>query len=148
MLPPEFTVLYDGNCPICRREIAWLKWKNKQGKLGFQDISATEFKAELYGKTQAELMAEIHGIYADGKIIKGLEVFITTYQAVGLAWLFVPTRNPIIRKFLEILYGWFARHRLSLGRIFVGNPCRNNSCKAAKENTLSEKNPANCKNSK
>lgn len=72
---PEFTLLYDGKCPICRKEVAWLRWKNTQYRLDFQDIHAEDFDATRFGKTLTELMAEIHGIYPDGRLIKGMPVF-------------------------------------------------------------------------
>ena len=31
----EFTLLYDGLCPLCSKEVAWLYRRNKQEKLGF-----------------------------------------------------------------------------------------------------------------
>ncbi len=57
----EFTQLYDGLCPICSKEVAWLYVRNKHGRLGFQDINNADFDAADYGKTQDELMAAIHG---------------------------------------------------------------------------------------
>ena len=32
----EFTLLYDGLCPLCSKEVTWLYSRNKQEKLGFQ----------------------------------------------------------------------------------------------------------------
>ncbi len=55
----DFILFYDGLCPICRREVAWLRRRNQNAKLGFVDINAAEFKAEVYGKTMSELVAEI-----------------------------------------------------------------------------------------
>lgn len=37
-------------------------------------------------------MAEIHGVYPDGQLIKGIGVFRETYKAVGLGWLMAPNR--------------------------------------------------------
>lgn len=54
----DFILFYDGNCPICQKEVAWLRWKNQQGKLGFQDINATDFDPAHYGKTLDDLMAD------------------------------------------------------------------------------------------
>lgn len=125
----EFVLFYDGHCPICRKEIAWLQWKNRQGKLGFQDINAETFQAEHYGKTHAELMAEIHGQYSDGRLVKGVEVFYAAYQAVGLGWLMAPTRWPLFKPLFVFLYGWFARHRLALGRLLGGPVCTEQTCR-------------------
>ncbi|MDP2179665.1 thiol-disulfide oxidoreductase DCC family protein [Methylicorpusculum sp.] len=126
--PYEFILFYDGHCPICRKEVAWLKFKNKQGKLGFQDINDDGFKPENYGKSFDDLMAEIHGQYPDGRVIKGVEVFYAAYRAVGLGWLIAPVRWPILRPLFDGLYLLFARNRLRLGRLFGGDACRDGLC--------------------
>ncbi len=129
---PEFTLLYDGDCPICQKEVGWLRWKNKLGKLGFQDINATEFDPGAYGKSHAELMAEIHGFYPDGKIVKGMPVFRAAYRALGLGWLMAATDWPVLRSLFDLLYSWFARHRLGLGRLLGGNRCKQRGCDVSK----------------
>ncbi|WP_347987321.1 DUF393 domain-containing protein [Methylomonas sp. AM2-LC] len=125
---PEFILFYDAQCPICRIEVNWLRSKNKVGRLGFQDINDSQFKPEDYGKTFDELMAEIHGVYPDGYIIKGVDVFVACYKAVGLGWIFAPTRWPVLKTLFDLLYVLFARYRLRLGLLFGASPCRRNSC--------------------
>lgn len=124
---PELTLLYDGYCPICQKEVSWLRWKNRRGKLGFQDIHASDFNPDLYGKTHAELMAEIHGLLADGCIIKGMPVFRACYQAVGLGWMLAPTSWPVLKNCFDYLYSLFARHRIKLGGLFGAKHCDNGS---------------------
>jgi len=117
----EFTLLYDGLCPICRREVAWLFVRNKFGRLGFQDINDTDFNPALYGKTLEKLMAEIHGVYPDGRIIKGMSVFRATYSAVGLGWLLAPTGWPLLKPLFDLLYRLFAKYRLRLARLVISD---------------------------
>lgn len=126
---PEFTLLYDGKCPICRKEVAWLRWKNTRNRLAFQDIHADDFQADRFGKTLTDLMAEIHGFYPDGSLIKGMPVFRACYQAVGLGWLLAPTGWPLLRQPFDWLYALFARQRLGLGRLFGANSCKTGVCK-------------------
>jgi hypothetical protein len=73
-----------------------------------------DFDAVLLGKTQAELMARIHGRLPDGAWIEGVEVFRRLYSAVGLGWLVAPTKLPLVRNFLNLGYRIFARYRLRL----------------------------------
>lgn len=120
---PEFTLLYDGLCPICQKEVAWLSRWNTQGRLGLQDITAADFHPEAYGKTFAELMAQIHGVFPDGRIITGVPVFRAAYQAVGLGWLMAPTGWPIFSGLFAWLYQWFAKHRLRMGGWLGGARC-------------------------
>lgn len=111
----ELTLLYDGLCPICRKEAAWLKRLNTAKKLAFQDINTTDFNAAQYGISYELLMAEIHAQKANGQLIKGMPVFRALYQAVGLGWLLAPTGWPLLRPLFDWLYLCFAQHRGKLG---------------------------------
>jgi predicted DCC family thiol-disulfide oxidoreductase YuxK len=124
----EFTLLYDGRCPICWKEVTWLQSRNKQNKLALQDIHAKGFNPEQYGKSLDELMAEIHGVCADGRLIKGMPVFYAAYSAVGLGWLMAPTRWPLLKPLFDRLYAWFARHRLRFGTLLGAKRCQDASC--------------------
>lgn len=126
---PEFVLLYDGQCPICQKEVAWLRWKNKPGRLGLQDINDAGFDASAYGTTHDALMAEIHGVYPDGRVIKGVDVFCVAYHAVGLGWLMAPMRWPLLKPLCNGLYGLFARHRLQLGQWFSKRSCDQGHCR-------------------
>lgn len=121
----EFTLLYDGLCPICTREVSWLFYKNKHGRLGFEDISRRDFNPARYGKTLAELMAEIHGVYPDGRLVKGMGVFRAAYRAIGLGWLLAPTGWPLLKPLFDGLYRLFAKYRPRLFRRLVADdaPC-------------------------
>ena len=121
----EFTLLYDGLCPLCSKEVTWLYSRNKQEKLGFQDINEAGFDPAIYGKTHAELMAEIHGVYPDGRIIKGMGVFRETYKAVGLGWLMAPTSWPVLKTLFDFIYKLFAKYRVRLASLIVGDKACN-----------------------
>jgi predicted DCC family thiol-disulfide oxidoreductase YuxK len=111
----EIALLYDGECPLCAREIAGLRRLDRgRGRLRFVDIAAPGFDASRYGRTRAELMARIHGALPDGRLVEGMEVFRRAYAAVGLGWLLAPTRWPGLRRVADAAYRWFARNRLRL----------------------------------
>lgn len=108
----EVEVFYDGDCPLCMREIAMLKRKDKQHKIRFTDIAAPDFDAVALGKTYEQLMAQIHGRLPDGTWILGVEVFRRLYAAVGFGWLTAMTRLPLISQLLDVGYWAFAKNRL------------------------------------
>jgi predicted DCC family thiol-disulfide oxidoreductase YuxK len=119
----QLTLFYDGLCPVCSREIAWLRRKNKHGWLEFQDINNADFDPAVYGKTLAELMAELHGVYPDGRIIKGMDVFRAAYSEVGLGWWLLPTGWPLLKPLFDRLYRLFSKYRLNLARLVADEPC-------------------------
>lgn len=117
-------VFYDGDCPLCLREIRLLKWLDAKQRIAFTDIAASDFNAEVYGLTQAQFMAEIQGRLPDGTWITGVEVFRRLYSAIGLGPLVWLTRLPGISHLADAGYRLFAKYRLPLtGR------CQQGSCR-------------------
>ena len=110
----EVEVFFDGDCPLCRREIQFLVRHDRKNRIRFTDIAEPDFDATRYGMTQGDFMARIRGRLADGSFIEGVEVFRRLYAAVGFGWLVALTRVPGMSHLLDIGYGWFAEHRLRL----------------------------------
>ncbi len=122
----DVEVFYDGDCPLCLREINMLRRKDKSGKIAFTNIAVAEFDANQYGKTTEQLMGEIHARVPSGEWITGVEVFRRLYSAIGFSPLVWPTRLPVVRQLLDLAYRLFARNRLRLtGRCdSTGDGCR------------------------
>ena len=106
-----FEVFFDQQCPLCKREIDMIRRKDKRGRLRLVDISDPEFDAASTGKTLDELMQEIHGRYADGEVIVGVNVFREIYSRLNFGWLVAVTRWPLIGPLMNVGYRWFARLR-------------------------------------
>jgi len=108
----QITLLYDGACPLCSREMAWLvRLDRGRGRLAFEDITAPGFDPARFGKTAPELDARIHGVLPDGSLLDGMEVFRRAYRAAGWGWLLAPTGWPLLRPLFDRFYRWFARNR-------------------------------------
>jgi predicted DCC family thiol-disulfide oxidoreductase YuxK len=114
----SFKVLYDGECPLCRREVQFLQRRNHSGRLVFEDITAPGFDPAVYHSTREELMGVIHGVFNDGRIVSKIAVFREAYRAVGLGWLLAPTGWPGFRWLSNLSYEWFARNRITIGKWF------------------------------
>ena len=124
----RFKLLYDGQCPMCRREVQWLQRRNRDGRLAFEDISAPDFDPSHYGVTRGELMGVMHGVFPDGRIVRKVEVFRQAYRAVGLGWLLAPTGWPVLRWISDWVYRIFARHRISIGQFMGRDACETGAC--------------------
>lgn len=127
----QFKLLYDGDCPLCLKEVNWLRKYNHHERLILENISDKDFNAGKYNKTINELMGSIHGVYPNGKIISGMEVFRQAYRAVGLGWIFAPTAWPVLKIFFDISYKIFARYRIKIGKYF-GRTCSSKRCQLEK----------------
>ena len=107
-------VFFDGACPLCAREIALLRRRDRHVRIRFTDIAAPDFEPNALGLDFAALMAELHGRLPGGEIVTGVEVFRGLYAAVGFERLVALSRWPLISWLLDAAYGVFSKNRLRL----------------------------------
>ena len=111
----KLTIFFDGGCPICKREVEFLQSRNQRGYLSFIDINTSDFYLDFkYGITYKQAMERIHALKSDGSIIKDIKVFQEAYTLIGLGWIYAPTKIPIFSKFIDFIYGIWAKYRLRL----------------------------------
>lgn len=125
----SFEVFYDGDCPLCVKEIGMLRRWDKRERILFTDIAAPGFDAAAYGKDHATLMAEIHGRVpsedgANLEWVVGVDVFRHLYTLTGLGWAVWFTKLPILRQLMDVGYRFFAKYRLPL----TGRKCEQGAC--------------------
>ncbi|TBO34473.1 DUF393 domain-containing protein [Aquabacterium lacunae] len=111
--PEVLTVLYDGACPLCRREIAHLQGLAEQqpaSALCFVDVSACE--STRTPDEQARLLARFHVQGADGRLLDGAAAFVAMWARLpGWRWLARFARLPGALAALEWAYRGFLRVR-------------------------------------
>ena len=111
----KLPILFDGGCPLCKREVDFLQSKNQVANLKFIDINSPVLSLEHeYGITYRQAMERIHAIESDGSVIKDIKVFQEAYKLIGLGWIYAPTKLPIIDSLILILYGLWVKYRLKL----------------------------------
>ncbi|MGC4065128.1 MAG: DUF393 domain-containing protein [Polyangiaceae bacterium] len=121
----SFALFFDGGCPICRREVDWMKRRDRLGQLRFIDIDAEGFDAGALGLRQEDLMKRIHGLRPDGSLVTGVAVFREAYARLGFAPLVALSRLQPLAWLLDVAYDSFARNRLRLtGRCHRGTCAR------------------------
>lgn len=108
-------LLYDGECPICKREICILKKKDRQTKIEFIDISSKEFSPlENNNIEYNTAMSQIHAIDGKGNLLVGIPAFAAVYARSQLLVTSTLLRIPFIKRILKPLYTLFAKNRLCL----------------------------------
>ena len=119
---PALTLLYDGGCPLCLREVELLGRKDRQRhgerlKLAFVDIDQPEYNPDSYaGISYREAMGRIHAIDASGAVLRDVDVFRRAYDLIGMGWLYAPTQWPLLRPLTNLTYGIWADMRLRITR--------------------------------
>ena len=127
----QLTLLYDGGCPLCLREVRFLQGRDTrlntaQPRLAFVDIDAPGYDPAAHGGiSYRAAMGRIHGLTADGTVLRDVAVFREAYRLVGLGWLYAPTAWPLLRPVIDGAYGLWARWRLRItGRPDLEQLCR------------------------
>ena len=112
----KIKLLYDGACPLCVREVNFLKRKDgDRGLIKFVDIAADDYDpADNAGIDFETAMGRIHAILPNGEIIQNVEVFRQTYDILGIGWIYAITKLPLVGRLADALYGIWADYRLLL----------------------------------
>ncbi len=106
-------VWFDGDCPLCRREIALMRRLDRRGRIVFTDVATGQGVCPI---DRAELLARFHA-REDGRLVSGAEAFAAMWRVIPLlAPLGRLARNRAVLAGLERLYLAFLKIRPSLQR--------------------------------
>jgi predicted DCC family thiol-disulfide oxidoreductase YuxK len=110
------TVWFDGACPLCQREIAFMRKLDKARAIIFVDATSPDSTCPL---NTTELLARFHA-EENGKLLSGAAAFAAMWRAIPLLRPFgLAARNPVVLTVLERLYTFFLRHRPKLQRLVL-----------------------------
>ena len=115
--PTRLTVYYDGECPVCRIEVAFYRRRDKAGHLAWIDITRLSDADLPAGKSRDDLLRRFHVADRSGAWHVGVDAFAAIWNALPgfrhLAWLF---RAPGLRQCAGLGYRgflfWQQRHRV------------------------------------
>ncbi|MDJ0534819.1 MAG: DUF393 domain-containing protein [Xenococcaceae cyanobacterium MO_207.B15] len=112
----KIKLLYDGECPLCLREVNFLLKKDAGREIiKFVDIADPNYSAvENSGIDYETAMGRIHAITDNGEIITNVEVFRRVYEELGMGWIYAVTKLPILGAIADWLYDIWAKWRLQL----------------------------------
>lgn len=112
------TVLYDGACPLCRREISHvqnLAEHRPESGLCFLDLSQKDGDAILSPEERSMLLARFHVQRPDGSRISGAAAFVAMWRRLpGWRWLAKLSDLPGMLTLMEWAYRAFLRVRPAL----------------------------------
>ena len=117
MTQAKLILLFDGGCPLCLREVKFLRSRDTLENISFIDIDSPNYQPDLYsGISYKDAMGRIHAINESGEILKDVAVFREAYRLIGLGWIYAPTNWPILSSLIDQVYKLWAQWRLPLTR--------------------------------
>ncbi len=132
----SLTVLFDGSCPLCRREVAFFRRTPADEPIVWTDVSQARTADVAPGVSGRQAMARFHVVDRDGTIKSGAAAFLRLWGAFPRFRLaariasFRPLASMLERayetflKARPMLQRWAARRetRIAAGRRQHGNP--------------------------
>lgn len=111
------TVLYDGACPLCRREIGVYRGLDALQPVAWCDVSAPQTVLPEGGNRET-YMTRFHVQMADGELRSGAAAFVALWSVLpGWRWLGRIARLPGLLPILELTYRAFLKVRPRMQRV-------------------------------
>lgn len=109
----DLEVWFDGDCPLCRREISLMRRLDRRGSIRFIDVASGEGACPI---DRQALLARFHA-REDGRMVSGAEAFAAMWRAIPLLAPFGRmARNRTVLSVLERLYLLFLKVRPGIQR--------------------------------
>jgi predicted DCC family thiol-disulfide oxidoreductase YuxK len=114
----DVTVWYDGACPLCRREIAFMRRLDRDRAIAFVNVADGDAACPI---DRGELLARFHAS-EDGQLLSGAAAFAAMWRAIPrLRPLGLAARNPLVLRWLERSYLLFLKGRPRLQALVSPN---------------------------
>ncbi len=111
---PQVTVWFDGDCPLCLKEIALMRKLDRRDRIEFVDATSDEVACPV---SREDLLARFHA-KEEGQLHSGAAAFAAMWRAIPLLRpLGIVARVPPVLWILEKLYLVFLRVRPGLQRL-------------------------------
>jgi predicted DCC family thiol-disulfide oxidoreductase YuxK len=118
---PRVTVLYDGACPLCRREIGLYQRADGAEGIAWQDVSPPDADPGCISREEA--MRRFHVIDETGQLRSGADAFIALWLSLPRwRWLGRIASLPPLPWLLERAYRGFLVIRPAMQRLAARKP--------------------------
>jgi predicted DCC family thiol-disulfide oxidoreductase YuxK len=113
----DTTVIYNGECPVCSREIGVYRAR-AEGPVRFVDLNACDMAT--FGLTPDAAARRLH-VVEDGRLLAGVDAFLALWRATpGFRLLAAVVGLPGVRQVVGGVYEWVlapALYRQHLRRV-------------------------------
>lgn len=116
----NFTIFYDGKCPLCVAEMVKLDRLNHRGQLQFVNIHELNDYPQYQSISFKQANRILHGITDDGEVLLGLDVTYQAWKSVGKGHWVAPLKWKWLRRLADPLYLYFARNRYDISKRLTG----------------------------
>jgi predicted DCC family thiol-disulfide oxidoreductase YuxK len=123
--PAQLTVLFDGDCSLCRASVARIRPFDRRGHVEFLDLQDPSAVRRFPQIDRQEAMRSMQAVDGQGRIYTGADAWARIgLQLPGwnlLAWILLV---PGVRRIASKTYSWIADNRYRWNR----EACADGSC--------------------
>jgi predicted DCC family thiol-disulfide oxidoreductase YuxK len=118
--PTKPRLFYDGECPLCRREVAHYRRLDRVGRVEWIDITREPEVLAEQGIDSMTAMQRLHAIDEHGRVVSGVAAFVTVWRHLPgfrhLAWLVGRLAlTPLLERIYSRFAAWRFRRRCAAG---------------------------------
>ncbi len=103
------TLFYDGQCPLCAREIRTLR-RLQRGDLVFADVHVQQNRKGMLPTNEA-LLRRLHLLTGEGNWVVGLPANVRAWSHTPFGFLFKPLLWPVLYPLARFIYEAWADRR-------------------------------------
>jgi predicted DCC family thiol-disulfide oxidoreductase YuxK len=122
---PKLTVLYDGNCSLCRASVARLRRMDRGSRVAQLNLHDPEAATRFPQVDREEAMRLMQAVDSRGRVFSGADAWARIGLALPgwnlIAWLLLV---PGVHFIARLVYAWIARNRYRWNR----DLCEDGSC--------------------
>jgi len=113
-------VYFDGECPLCRREIDFYRKRSRGEKITWINIEDGTFDGSTIGLTKKILKARFHVVKDDTTVFSGGYAFLQLWSFIPLfSWVTKILDKSFFPSLLDKLYDLFLIMRPTLQNILI-----------------------------
>ena len=115
----KIKVFYDGQCPLCSREIEYYQHQKGAEEIEWVDILSSSKSDFPKGLSQANALKRFHVLGPDGNLMSGGKGFVLLWSTLpNFSYLGKIFNNKLMGWILEFIYKLFILNRPWMQRLF------------------------------
>ncbi|MEX1665137.1 thiol-disulfide oxidoreductase DCC family protein [Zhongshania arctica] len=117
---PQLTFFYDGQCPLCMKEIRMLNRWNTSASVAFVNLLSTEAMIAFPEVDIDDAQKSLLAFTSDGATLRGVDATYAVWAALGKGHWMAPLNWRWLRPITLLAYRVFARYRHQLALLLTG----------------------------
>lgn len=132
-IPDSPVLIYDGECPVCRSAVEWVRRRSAPEAFEYLSCHAEELSRRFPSIEKSACLEAMHLVLPDGRVLAGEQAAAEIFPRVrGYRWIGSLLRLPGSEIITGVLYRRFAKRRHAISSFFGSGMTNRTSRKGGK----------------